>query len=195
MTELSDATSASLVRRIRDGDVAAFETLFRALYPSLCDFAESLLKSPALAEEVVQDVFLAVWVARRRWSPTATARAYLFAAVRNRAVDELRLRGMATHLATRSSEELRRATSSAAPHPPDRLLERTETATVVRAAIDSLTPRMREAFVLQQDHELSQADIAASMGISVKGVEKLLASARARLRLLLARFETGSGRP
>jgi RNA polymerase sigma-70 factor (ECF subfamily) len=195
MTELSDAALVSLVRRIRAGDVAAFETLFRALHPSLCDFADGFVQSQALAEEIVQDVFLAVWIKREGWNPTTSARAYLFGAVRNRAIEELRRRGTAMRAQVQLPSELSRSTSGAAPLTPDRLLEREETTRAVRAAVDALAPRTREAFTLQHDRELSQTDIAATMGISVKGVEKLLASARGRLKLLLARFEPRSERP
>jgi RNA polymerase sigma-70 factor (ECF subfamily) len=194
MTGLSDAACGALVRRIRDGDVSAFETLFRALHLELCGVAESFVKSPPLAEEIVQDVFLGVWMQRERWKP-ASARAYLFASVRNRAIEQLRRHGASTRAELLSPEDLHRSTSGAPALAPDRALERNETSIAVRAAVDALTPRAREAFTLQQDHELSQADIAATMGISVKGVEKLLATARARLQLLLARFAPGAGRP
>jgi RNA polymerase sigma factor (sigma-70 family) len=58
-------------------------------------------------------------------------------------------------------------------------------------AIDELPTRARLALVLQRDHEMSQAEIANAMGISVKGVEKLLATAKTKLRLLLSAHNAG----
>ena len=71
------------------------------------------------------------------------------------------------------------------PQPADETFEADERRAVIRRAIDRLPPRARLALVLQRDHEMTQAEIAAAMDISLKGVEKLLATARQKLRPLL----------
>ena len=65
---------------------------------------------------------------------------------------------------------------------------------MIRGAIDRLPPRARLALVLQRDHEMTQAEIAEAMDISLKGVEKLLATARQKLRPLLDGRAKGRGR-
>lgn len=52
------------LERIRQGDQAAFESLFRAFAPGLCAFTTRYVDSPQVAEEIVQDLFLAVWQKR-----------------------------------------------------------------------------------------------------------------------------------
>jgi RNA polymerase sigma-70 factor (ECF subfamily) len=71
------------------------------------------------------------------------------------------------------------------PPPADEALEADERRAVIRRAINRLPPRARLAFVLQYDHEMTQAEIAEAMDISLKGVEKLLATAKQKLRPLL----------
>ena len=61
-------------------------------------------------------------------------------------------------------------------------MESSQTSRAIRAAIDALPPRTRLAFVLQQDHGMTNAQIGTAMDVSLKGVEKLLSTARAKLR-------------
>ena len=65
------------------------------------------------------------------------------------------------------------------------MLERQEALVALRGAIDALPPRARLAVVLRWRDHLTNADVADAMGITVKGVEKLLASAMTRLRHLM----------
>jgi RNA polymerase sigma factor (sigma-70 family) len=60
-----------------------------------------------------------------------------------------------------------------------------ERSVAVRRAIDQLPTRARLAVVLRWQHQMSHAEVAAAMGISNKGVEKLLSTAKAKLRVLL----------
>ncbi len=71
------------------------------------------------------------------------------------------------------------------PERPDEELQREEDEAALRAAIDGLPPRTRLALVLQHDHAMPVSEIAAAMGISVKGVEKLLTAARRKVREVL----------
>src|SRR5687767_7989299 len=81
-----------LVSRIREGDDSAFEVLFREYHESLTRFAHSYVSDPEAAEGIVSDVFLAVWERRINWTPERGAAAYLFGAVRNRALTHERTR-------------------------------------------------------------------------------------------------------
>ena len=180
----ADDALAPLAARIRGGDVAAFEYLFRALHAPLCEVVDSYVLSQQVAEEIVQDLFMAVWVDRDRVPPPRSIRAYLFTSARNRALQHLRHRTVARKWAERVRTEPALHTNSA-PRTPDRALEIDEVSRAVRIAVDQLPPRSRVAFVLRWDYEMSNEQIATAMGISIKGVEKLLATAKGKLRDLL----------
>ncbi len=170
-----------LARRIRDGDVSAFEALFRTLHAPLCEVVDSFVHSQAVAEEIVQELFFVVWVDRARFPEARSMRAYLFAAARNRAVHHLRH----VAVARRWSEHSTLAAETGSRPSPDRLLEGRETVLAVRQAIDNLPTRTRLAFLLQWEYEMSHTEIATAMGISTKGVEKLLSTAKAKLKAAL----------
>src|SRR5215216_4996768 len=78
-----------LLVRLRQGDDAAYEAIFRQWYAPLVAMATALLRDRGPAEEVVQDVMLELW--RRRESITfeTSLRAYLFQAARNRGLNFL----------------------------------------------------------------------------------------------------------
>ena len=80
-----------LLQRIARGDEAALRELFTTYGPHAKALAQRVVASPALAEEVVQEVFLAVWRNAGDYRPElGSVRAWLFAAVHNRAVDSVR---------------------------------------------------------------------------------------------------------
>ena len=74
----------------RGGEIAAFRELFDRYYAPLCRFAEFWLRDRASAEEVVLDVYTHVWQHAAELRITVSVRAYLFRAVRNRALNRLR---------------------------------------------------------------------------------------------------------
>jgi hypothetical protein len=72
---------ASLSDRVRRGDVAAFEELFHAMHAPLCEVADSFVQSQAIAEEIVQDLFFAIWTKREQLKRVDSLQAYLFTAL------------------------------------------------------------------------------------------------------------------
>ena len=161
-------------------DLEVFEDLFRRHYAELRQFAYRYLRSESEAEEIVQDVFLAVWTKRRELDTRSTMRAYLYAAVRNRALHSTRHAAVARRF--ESSERASAIDTSSAVDES----ESGERASALSAAVSSLPERTRLAIELRWLRQLSQAEIAESMGISIKGVEKLLANG---MRLLRQHFE------
>jgi RNA polymerase sigma-19 factor, ECF subfamily len=176
---------AELYPRVRAGDVAAFEQIFKSLHAPLCEVVDSYVRSQDVAEEIVQDLFFVLWTTRNRLPPARSFRAYLFAAARNRALHHLRHRAVVRRWAERTRWDADIAPTGSPVPRPDQVLQASEQTAAIRRAIAQLPPRARTAFLLCWEHEMSHAAAATAMGISVKGVEKLVGSARAKLRVLL----------
>jgi RNA polymerase sigma-70 factor (ECF subfamily) len=179
--EGESAVPADVVARVRDGDARALELLFRAHYASLCGFALRYAGERALAEELVQDLFADLWVRRAGWAVQGSVRSYLFAAVRNRALN-LRKRQLVERDWERDEANAEVRELHPRPEPADRALETREMRERVQAALESLPERCRLVMHLRWREQMSYASIAEVMGISVKGVENQLARGVKALR-------------
>ena len=181
----SSATATDLVERLRAGDVRALEELFRQQYEPLCRFAERYLRDRAASEDLVQDLFAALWARRTRLDLRGSLRAYLFASVRNRALN-VRKHLLVEHDWERDEAAPEVRVLHPTPRRPDELLDERERAARVRAAVAQLPERCRLVMQLRWQEQLGYAEIASILGISVKGVEVQLArglrALRARVR-------------
>lgn len=142
--------------------------------------AESLVQSRAVAEEIVQDVMLEMWKRRESLDNKGTPQAYLFQSARNRALNHIRHERV-----TRKGEPqiLRRESADAISHS---LVVEGEIHVALRKAVERLPERCREVFVLSRMHGLRYADIARTLGISIKTVEAQMGKALRMLREELA---------
>lgn len=177
----------ALFERIRHGDEAAFDQLFKGWYAQLVRVAEAIMYERAPAEEVVQDVMLEVWRRRDVMPVPESVRGYLLQSTRNRALNHLRRRKV-----ERSGEPHVTATL----HPPlhaDAFAVEEELDVALKAAVADLPDRCREIFELSRVHGLKYGEIAEALGISIKTVETQMGKALRRLRERLAPWLPGGG--
>jgi len=165
----------TLVARVRAGDARAFEAVFRA-HHALLHVVAARLATPALADEIVQDVMLSFWERRATLDVRGPIRGYLLAAVRFAAASAVR-RGQVA----RRHEAAVRALH-APPVATDAAVLDDERARAIDAAIARLPERCRLVFVLVRLEGLSYAEAAAALGISPKTVDVQMGHALRRLR-------------
>ena len=177
-------SDADLVARIRAGDERAFEALFRAFAPGLCALVSRYVGSPAVAEELVQDLFLALWQQRAQLSVDRSVSSYLCTAARNRALNHLRRERLAQRWRHEATPPERVPVADSASPTEGELLELLE----LQDAIGQLPARCRLIFTLNRQQEMTYGEIAASLGLSIKTVEtqmgRALKALRARLQHL-----------
>lgn len=174
----------TLVRRIASGDEAAFECLFWTYYDSLCHFTLTYVRVPEVAEDVVQGLMAQLWAQRRTWNPRAGVRAYLFSACRNAAIDVMRHRAVEHRFLT--AERVGEAIpgwGSSPPSPADAAVAN-DLSKQLHVALATLPEKRRAVVLLRWQQQLGPSEIAAVLGISVKGVEAHLSRAFAALRKL-----------
>jgi RNA polymerase sigma-70 factor (ECF subfamily) len=170
---------------VRAGDAVALETLFRRYYASLVRFAASYVGSFDHGEELVADVFAWLWEHRATWTTTSSVSAYLFGAVRHRALDVKRHQAREHHRMTmfRAVGEM---PGSAAPSlGVAEQIERDEYTTVLLRLIAKLSERRRLILSLRWNHAMPWEAIAAVLGATSGAVRseysRTLASLRAAL--------------
>jgi RNA polymerase sigma-70 factor, ECF subfamily len=187
-TQLHDDAEPALIERMRAGEHAAFEEVIRRYYAELLGYATSLVRSPSAADDLMQELFLRLWSMRESLGVTRGLRAYLYAAVRHRAFN-------AQRSARRSSatiERWRRDELDAIAFSPLELVlsdegdsDRAALLARVRAGIDQLPARAREAWHLHHDRGLTYLEVAQVMGVSVGTIKSQMARAITLLRAAL----------
>jgi RNA polymerase sigma-70 factor (ECF subfamily) len=185
MDDTPAPNETQLVERIRAGDAAAFEAVFRAYAMRLCTYAYRYVRSRETAVELVQDVFFRIWQTRERWTIDESLPAYLFRATRNRALDAIKHRKVERRWEARAAREyeLGDARFAAA---IDEALERGDLTAALERAVRVLPERRRLVFVLRWREGMSYDEIATLMGISTKTVENQMTRALQMLRSELA---------
>lgn len=170
------------VARIRTGDEAAFEAMFRAYKDDLGAFIESCVRTRAVAEELLQELFLHIWDHRYSWEVPGPLNAYLFRAARNRTIDYLRRERLEITFRERLLREQSDGVSVISATTAPELLEAEELESAIERAVNQLPDRCREVFVLNRYHNLTYAEVAQVLGISVKTVETQMGRALLSLR-------------
>jgi len=154
----------------------AVTAIYTANYRSLVRLAAMLVRDVATAEEVVQDSFVAMHGAWRRLRDPDKALSYLRQSVVNRARSVLRHRAVVEKYAPKGLPDAQSAEHGA-------IVELERTAVVT--ALSTLPTRQREALVLRYYADLSEAEIANTMGISRGAVKSHTARGMAALRNVL----------
>jgi RNA polymerase sigma-70 factor, ECF subfamily len=156
-------------------DAAGFERLFRECSADVHGYAISLLGDRAGAEDVTALAFERLYRSRARLDRSrGTPRAWLFAIVRNAALDELRRR-------RRSSAREPDSATTERTEPAD-AIEHAERRATVQAALRTLAPREREIVLLKFHGQLTNGELARVLGISESNAGTRVHRALARLR-------------
>ena len=168
--------------RLRDGDHAAFDDIFRRWYEPVVRSANRVLHDPGIAEELSQDVFLEFWRRRETLAPDSSVAGYLMQAVRNRALNHLR------HLQVQKKSVAYVEALSEPAERADAALDSGELADALTKAIAELPPRTREVFVMSRERNMRYSEIAEALNVSVKAVEANMSRALRMLRERLAQW-------
>ena len=145
----------SLLDRLRKGDTESFRIVFEENAPLFLAFARRLLRDADAAEDVVQNVFMRLWIGRERIDPERGLRNYLLVAVRNEIYCYLR---MAFQARRESQTPVREPEDSTLGQ--DSELSARELQQVVDQVVDHMPSRRREIFLLSRRQHLSNAEIA-----------------------------------
>lgn len=168
-----------LMARIAGGDRAAFTALAQRYMNILYAAAYRLCNDRSLAEEIVQETLVRLWTKADSWQEGrgASVRTWLYRIAYNQGIDMLRRRKFqASELDENIASQAARA---------DDALQRQQTGRIVAQAVAGLPERQRMALILCHYQELSNAEAAQVMGLTVKGVESLLVRARQSLHKML----------
>ena len=191
----------SLLRRLRGGDEQAFADLVERYNSSMLRLALSFVSSRAVAEEVVQDTWLAMLHGLDRFEERSSLRTWLFTILVNRArttgVREARSVPVAD--AGPAVDASRFSPSGAWAVPPDHWVEEAENrvdaaklSELLRGAMSLLPDRQREVVLLRDVEGLTSSEVCHVLAISEANQRVLLHRGRSKLRQALE-SELGGG--
>ncbi|MEN9570123.1 MAG: hypothetical protein RL172_1354 [Bacteroidota bacterium] len=155
------------------GDQHAYAQLYIAYMPYLLKFASSIIKNRELAEEIVSDVFIKIWINRADIGKIENLKLYLYVSTKNTALNYL-----SRHFRKEviSLEEMSLNTFMS-PYNPEELLITTEAVKKINHEIQKLPPRCKLIFKLVKEDRLRYAEIARLLNISIKTIDNQMATA------------------
>jgi RNA polymerase sigma factor (sigma-70 family) len=185
----ADVRDRDLIGRVSMGDEDAFRRLFGEHAPTATALALRVVRQRHLAEEIVQEAFLAVWRDPSGYDASrGSVRAWLMAMVHHRAVDAVRREEAQRRRADQVTAGYR---DEAADHADDVVAElgRPQERRLVRAALAELPDEQQQVLQLMYFEGLSQAQVAARLGLPLGTVKSRTLLAMRRLRSLLGQVE------
>jgi len=161
---------------------AAFKSLYFAYFQRLTRFISLYVSSPWETEEIVSDIFLAIWNNRRSLIELSSFNSYIYTIARNKIVNYYRGRIPETTDLSENTIDLFRYTHTT----PEEELITKESICLLNAAINSLPDKCKMTFKLIREDKLKYKEVAAILDISIKTVEAHLATAIRKLREALS---------
>jgi RNA polymerase sigma-70 factor, ECF subfamily len=177
------APEVELVHRIADGDGDALAAAFDLYAPSVLGLLSRILKGRGEAEEVLQEVFLQVWMQAGRFdAQRSSPRGWILMLARSRAVDRLRRRDSSR----RREEEVAAEAAPAALRPiGTERLEAVERRRQVLSALGVLSPEQRDCIELAFFEGLTHSEIAARLQAPLGTVKSRILLGMNKLRQAL----------
>jgi RNA polymerase sigma-70 factor, ECF subfamily len=186
VTERQD-TVAWLLEASRRGDSDAFASLIRQFQGPTFHFILRMVRRPAVAEDLSQDVFIRLWRHLAEIQSAALLPGWVRRVAANTVIDHWR-----------KEEARERRMNVLRQHPVARLavrpssrMESQEALDLVRAALEELPAKLRTVLLLRTQEGLSYEEVADVMGMSVHAVRSRLFRARQELHGLLKKKKAG----
>jgi RNA polymerase sigma-70 factor (family 1) len=156
-----------LLEKVATGDQLAFTALFKHHQVMVYDYSLRLTRSVSQAEEIVQKVFIRIWLNRSTLPAIENFGAYLNRATRNESYSALRVIAAKTIREVELTDMGIRCDSDAS----HRVIYN-QSALILQSAVDSLPPQRKLVYQLCHEQGLKYDDVAAQLHISPGTVHK-----------------------
>jgi RNA polymerase sigma-70 factor (ECF subfamily) len=182
-----DEIDPAVMRRVADGDSAAFERVYDAFSGILYSLALRIVERPEDTEELLQEVFLKIWRDADEYDPRRGAPlAWAITITRHKAIDRIRSTVRRARLYEAAEAEAR---NDLVPLPQPVIdAEHSENAKAVRESLGHLAPEVRESIELAFFGGLSHSQIAARLSLPLTTVKSRIRRAMMQLRQSLRHY-------
>jgi RNA polymerase sigma-70 factor (ECF subfamily) len=183
MVNCSGLSDSELVVFFKADELSAFCEIYERYWKKLYAFTYRRIKDEALTEEILQDFFTRLWVKRETVSISNSLASFLFASIKNEAIDFYRKE------ATRLLHIQRyQQVANVSDNSTEQYINVIDLQVSIKKQVSQLPEKCRQVFELSRNENKSNKEIAAILGISEKTVENQITNALKRLRLGLGRL-------
>lgn len=172
----------ALLREAAGGDEQSFAELFYAYKDKLYAFVLRISGSPETTEDVLQDVFMKIWVDRQRLTEVVHFNAFIYRVCHNHTLNLLRRMSRETLVRIESGRH------QEAGDPVDEAFMYNHIRKSLAEIVDKLPPQQKTVYQLSREESVRQDEIARQMGISISTVKNHLAQALKTIREKLAQY-------
>ncbi len=160
-----------------------FEILYKEYFEPLCAYVFGVLQDHDASEEVVQNLFVKLWIKRNRIPINTSVKSYLYQAAKNASLN------LINHIKVKEkykqhNKELMLSAERNFTNPT----EDNDLSNAVQQAIDKLPEKRKEIFLMSRNEGLKNREIAEHLNISIKTVESQMGKALSTLRTELTEY-------
>lgn len=167
-----------IIERLRNGEEAAFATVYATYFNHLCYYVGSIVKCRHTAEEIAQEVMTKVWLSRTQIDTGKQFTHWVRTIARNATFDHLKKVARDRSLQT----EVWQSIATYKGQPADSALYFKEYHRLYEEAVNLLPPQQQRVFTLSRTHSLTHDEIALEMGISSNTVRNHMSAALVAMR-------------
>lgn len=179
MMQKNDDTEL-LLRLVAEGHRPSFTVLYDRYWKKIYTTSLHYLKSPEWAQDLVQDIFLKVWVKRSTLPEIENFESFLFIMARNELVSAIRKKVAAAPI-----QEQQESTAAATTDLPDNALSLKQTEQLIADAVAQLPPQQKLVFMLTRNAGLTHEAIARQLGLNTRTVNNHASRALLHIRQYL----------
>lgn len=165
-----------LINALKNGDTKAYTFLVNNYHHKLCVYAFSLTNDNDLSEDIVQNVFMAIWNKKHKLKEDFVIKSYLYKSVYNEFIDQYRKEKTLLALEKKYFDALRSIVEDEDENSLEKLIK------MVKQEIENLPPKCKQTFLLSKQDGLTNVEIAEYLNISIKSVEAHITKAFFLLR-------------
>ena len=170
-----------LISGIKNKNKVVFDFVFNYYYSGLCAYSRHWADDSAVAEDIVQDFFVSLWINSSKLEITSSLKSYFFISVKNRTLNYLK------HVKVKEQYK-NKVIKDPSVNYTDWTFTESELTGIIEKSIQKLPPRCREIFILNRIKRKNNGEIAEKLGLSKRTVELQISNALKFLRVELKDF-------
>jgi len=180
---MSDLSDFDLIEDLRTGKLSAFKKLFDAKYAQFYAFINSMVKDPFEAEDITQNIFMKVWVNKSNLNSTQLMHNYLFVLAKNEVRDYFRKkRNVSSSVVVDENIQLSYSQEIEGSIDAKAIKEQVE------LIISKMPSQRQKVFKLSREKLLTNQEVAKTLGLSTRTVERHIMLALKDIRTCLPAF-------